>query len=267
MIIENSDGTETFYRRYGNPEPGSENEALVLLHGLGADHQMWQSQVQPFVEAGYVLIAPDLLGHGRSSRVQTLSLRDWERQIVDLLREENIERCVPIGVSMGGVIAQSFAVHHPEKVSRLILSDTFGELKTISEKAGGFAQVAGFYLFRLLGPQVLAQMMARAYKAPFAQKAQAYFRDVSKEADIDQLILARKAINQADVLEDLSTVDIPALVLVGDQFGEWFIEINRKVAEALPKSTFVILEKAMDPSNLVNPTDFNREVLTFLQEK
>ncbi len=262
MIIEKSDGTETFYRTYGDPT----DEALVLLHGLGADHRMWQPQVEPFTAAGYFLIVPDLLGHGRSSRAQTLTLRDWERQIAALLREESIEQCTPIGVSMGGVIAQSFAVHHPEKVSRLILADTFGEMKTLLEKAGGFAQLAGLRLCNLLGPQVLAWMMTKAYNPPFARKARAYFREVSLQADLDQLILARKAINQVDVLKDLSAVDVPALVLVGDQFGEWFIAINRKVAEALPESTFVILEKAMDPSNLVNPADFNREVLTFLRE-
>lgn len=262
MIIENPDGTETFYRIYGDPT----DEAMVLLHGLGADHRMWQPQMEPFTAAGYFLIAPDLLGHGQSSSVQTLSLRDWERQIVNLLRQETIERCIPIGVSMGGVIAQSFAVHHPEKVSRLILADTFGEMKTLSEKARGFAQLAGLHLCKLLGAQVLARMMVAAYKPPFARKARAYFREVSLQADLDQLILARKVIKQVDVLEDLSTIDAPALVLVGDQFGEWFIAINRKVAEALPESTFVILDKAMDPSNLVNPADFNRAVLNFLRE-
>lgn len=262
MIIENNDGTETFYRTYGDPT----DEALLLLHGLGADHRMWRPQVEPFNAAGYFLIVPDLLGHGQSSSVQTLSLRDWERQIANLLREESIERCIPIGVSMGGVIAQSFAVHHPEKVSYLILSDTFGEMKTLSEKARGFAQLAGLYLCKLLGSQVLARMMVAAYNPPFARKARAYFREVSLQADLDQLILARKAINQVDRLEDLSTIDIPSLVLVGDQFGEWFIAINRKVAEALPESTFVVLEQAMDPSNLVNPADFNQAVLSFLRE-
>jgi hypothetical protein len=53
--------------------------------------------------------------------------------------------------------------------------------------------------------------------------------------------------------------------MVGDQFGEWFIEINRKIAGAMPRSKFVVLENAMDPSNLVNPVDFNREVLKFLR--
>ena len=52
---------------------------------------------------------------------------------------------------MGGVIAQSYAMNNRDKVSRLILSDTFGELKTLSEKVLGFSQVAGFKIYKLLG--------------------------------------------------------------------------------------------------------------------
>ena len=44
MILTNSDGTETFLREAGNPT----NEAMVLLHGIGADHNMWTPQVQAF---------------------------------------------------------------------------------------------------------------------------------------------------------------------------------------------------------------------------
>jgi hypothetical protein len=55
------------------------------------------------------------------------------------------------------------------------------------------------------------------------------------------------------------------MVLVGDQFGKSFVEINRKIADGIKGSKFVILKNSMDPSNLVNPVDFNKEVLQFLQ--
>jgi pimeloyl-ACP methyl ester carboxylesterase len=68
------------------------------------------------------------------------------------------------------------------------------------------------------------------------------------------------------VLDQLRNLHIPALIMVGDQFGQWFVKINRKIAAALQESKSVILEEAMDPSNLVNPVDFNREVLLFLED-
>jgi pimeloyl-ACP methyl ester carboxylesterase len=262
LIIKNTDGSETFYREFGNPA----NEAMVLLHGIGADHNMWRPQMEEFAGNGFSVLVPDLLGHGKSSKVERLELRDWERQIGDLLRESQKERCILVGVSMGGVIAQSFAVNNPEAVGRLILSDTFGELKTFKERLLGISQVVGFRLYKMLGAKMLARGMAAAYKASFAEQARDYFREVSLDADFDQLILARKAINQIDVIERLREIDIRTLVIVGDQFGKSFIEVNRKIANAVKGSRFVVLHKAMDPSNLVNPAGFNQEVLTFLRE-
>ena len=261
-MIKNTDGTETFYCERGDPK----DKAMLLLHGIGADHGMWQPQINEYTSKGYFVLAPDLLGHGKSSRVGKLELEDWERQIRDLLREKRQERCILIGVSMGGVIAQSFAVNHPQIVSRLILSDTFGELETFREKLLGISQVIGFRLYKVLGARMLAKGMAAAYKAPFAQQARDYFTRVSLDADFEQLILARKAINRVDVIDKLKGIDIPTLVMVGDQFGKSFIEINRKIANAIKGAKFVVLRKAMDPSNLVNPASFNHQVLAFLNE-
>ena len=263
MMLKNQDGTETFYRTLGDPS----DDTLVLLHGLGADHRMWEPQMGPLVEAGYRLLVPDLLGHGRSSRVDRLSLQDWQDQLVDLLDERDVERCVPVGVSMGGAIAQAFAVNHRERVNGMVLCDTFAELGTPAAKARGFSQVVAFRIMQVLGRGALARAMAAAYKEPFAHRARDYFSEVSLEADPDQLILARKAINRIDVLGELKLLDLPALVLVGDQFGTWFIETNRKVADAIEGARFTVLKESMDPSNLVSPEAFNREVLRFLSER
>lgn len=261
MIITNTDGTKTYLQEVGD----SKNEAIVLLHGIGADNTMWMPQLQLFAEKGYYVLAPDLLGHGRSSKVNTLQLVDWENQINEMLRQLGLSQCILLGVSMGGVIAQSFAMNSPEKVSSLILSDTFGELKTLQEKALGFSQVIGFKIYKILGGKMLAKGMASAYKASFAKQAREYFYEVSLKVDFDQLVLARKAINQIDAIGKINGEKIRTLVMVGDQFGRSFVDINRKIAEGIKGAKFVVLKKSMDPSNLVNPVDFNQEVLEFLQ--
>lgn len=240
---------------------------MILLHGIGADHNMWKPQMEEFAESGYYLLIPDLLGHGSSAKADTLTLEDWHDQINDLVEEKHLEEFILVGVSMGGVIAQSYVVNHPDKVRGLVLSDTFAEVNSFKEKLPAISHLAGLYLYKLLGHKVLAKSMKSTYKATFAKDAQDYFIQVSNQADFDQLILARKAINKIDVLDRLKDLDIPSLVLVGDQFGDWFIDINRKISKAIEGSQFVILKKAMDPSNLVNPEDFNTEVLKFLENQ
>jgi pimeloyl-ACP methyl ester carboxylesterase len=262
VIIKNSDGLETFLQEAGDPA----NQAMVLIHGIGADHRMWEPQIQEYADQGFFVLAPDMLAHGKSSKVETLELRDWEEQISEVLRQKGLDSCILFGVSMGGVIAQSYVMNNPDKVSCLILSDTFGELKTLSEKGLGFSQVAGFKLYKLLGRERYAKGVAAAYKPPFAKQARDYLSAMSLDADFEQLTLARKAINKIDAIQRIEGDGMPTLVMVGDQFGDAFIEINRKIADGIKGSKFVVLNESMDPSNLVNPVAFNREVLAFLKD-
>lgn len=263
MILQNPDGSKTYYLELGNRSA----ETLLLLHGIGADHGMWQAQLQPYVDAGFHLLILDLFGHGQSSPLPSGQLFHWHHQINWLLAHRAVKTCTLIGVSMGGVIAQSFVVAYPQVAKILVLADTFGELRTFREQLLGSAQLIGFYLFKPLGKQRLANSISQTYRADYAQGAQTYFKQVCLTSNLDQLILARQAINQIDVLEQLSDVTIPTLVMVGADLGQFFIEINRKIARALPNAEFVILQQSMDPSNLVNPDRFNHQVLTFLTGK
>ncbi|VEP17646.1 conserved hypothetical protein [Hyella patelloides LEGE 07179] len=260
MILQNPNGSETYYKAFGDRN----STTLLLLHGIGANHAMWQPQIDKYIDEGYHLLLPDLFGHGRSSKLNHIDLADWHNQINWLLDHENLEKCTLIGVSMGGVIAQSFLVNHLDRIEKIVIADSFGELRTPKEKLLGFSQVIGFNLFKLLGKKMLAKGMSFTYTAPYAQAAKDYFGQVSLNVDFNQMILARKAINRIDVLGHLKDVTIPALVIVGADFGQSFIDINRKIANALPNSEFVILENSCDPSNLVNPIEFDRQVLDFL---
>ena len=265
MILKNPDGTQTYYKAFG--DRNSETETLFLLHGIGADHEMWKPQIQKYPSLGYHLLVPDLFGHGLSSKLSHIDLSDWHNQINWLLENNYVKKCTLIGASMGGVIAQSFVIDRPYMVEKMIVTDSFGELSTFKEKILGLSQVLGFNLFKILGKKMLSQGMHSTYNAKYAREAQEYFERVSLNLDLNQMIMARKAINRIYVLEKLKAITIPALIIVGAEFGQWFIEINRKIADSLPNSEFVVLEQSMDPSNLVNPVEFDRQVLRFLKQE
>ncbi|MEM7717133.1 MAG: alpha/beta hydrolase [Cyanobacteria bacterium P01_A01_bin.68] len=260
--LKNPNGTQTYYKAFGSKSPNS--PTLLLLHGIGADCDMWKPQMHKYSTQGYHVLVPDLFGHGLSSKLNNINLSDWVNQINWLLEHHKVDKCILIGVSMGGVIAQSFVVAYPHMVEKIIIADSFGELRTFKEKILGFSAVVGFNLFKVLGKKILSQGMRSTYKANYATLAKNYFERVSLNIDLNQIILARKAINRINVLEKLKSITIPALVIVGADFGQSFIEINRKIADSFPESKFIILEKSIDPSNLVNPAEFDKQVLRFL---
>ena len=254
------DNLNTYYETYGNPN----HKALVLLHGIGADNDMWINQKKIYSRNGYYVIALDLLCHGKSSKMSQISLDDWSNQIERLMDHLEINKATIIGVSMGGVIAQHFSITRTNRVTNLVISDSFAELKTFKEKMLGKSQVLGFKIFKVIGNKLLSKGMASTYKAEYAKNAKSYFEKVSLGADLDQIIISRKAINKADLLSQLAKLDIPCLIMVGRNFGKAFIDINQKIADALTVE-LIIIEESMDPSNLVNPQIFNYEVLNFLK--
>jgi len=261
MILKSDTGLTTYYEEYGDKLKPS----LLLLHGIGADNNMWNVQKELYEKKGFHLLIPDLLAHGKSSKVKTLSLDDWSNQIEELIDYLKVEKVTLIGVSMGGVIAQHFITSRPERVERLIISDSFGELKSLSEKMLGFSQIVGFKLFKLLGNKMLAKGMASTYKANHAILAKEYFSNVCMDIDLNQMVIARKAINKINILTKLKKVNIPSMVLVGRDFGKSFIRINNKIAKSLGIE-LVVIDNSMDPSNLVNPDKFNNLVLEFLYQ-
>jgi 3-oxoadipate enol-lactonase len=260
MIIKTGDAREFYYEAYGDPE----NPTIVLIHGLGAESGSWINQSGFLADQGYYVLVPDMLGHGKSSNLGHDGLNEWNSQILDLLNNLKRSIAVVIGVSMGGVIAMNFTICYPSRVSALVVSDSFAELITPQEKLLGFSQILGFRVFKLLGRKLFAKGMAAAYPQKFADNAREYMFQQSLKSNFNELLKSRKAINSISAIDALGHVRVPSLVIVGSEFGDSFVKINQKIANALPGSKFVVLKQSMDPSPLVNPRAFNRNLSMFL---
>jgi len=259
LFLETEPGVNINVKTYGKKE----NPAVIMLHGIGADYEMFLPQIDEFVKEKFFLIVPEMRGHGKSSKVNKLTLDDFSYDINEILKYFDIDKAIVIGVSMGGVIAQRFVVDFPEKVNKLIIVDSFGELSTLKEKMIGKFQVIGFNIFNFLPKKLGATLFASAYKG-VSDKAQEYFREKSLNIDYNQMILARKAINKIDIINKLKDIEVDSLVIVGGNI-EVMVKASNKIANALNNSRLIIIDNSMDPTNLVFPEQFNKEVLKFIK--
>ena len=100
---------------------GAGDQTLTLIRGLGADLCAWFAQVSAFSKHFRTLVF-DNRGAGRSDKPDApYSIRQMAADVKALLDALQIERTALLGISMGGMIAQEFAIHYPEKLSCLIL--------------------------------------------------------------------------------------------------------------------------------------------------
>jgi pimeloyl-ACP methyl ester carboxylesterase len=100
--------------------------ALLLIHGIGDSSDTWQPVLD---ELGrhHTVIAPDLLGHGRSEKPRAdYSIAAYANGMRDLLSVLELDRVTVIGHSLGGGVAAQFAYQFPERCERLVLVDSGG---------------------------------------------------------------------------------------------------------------------------------------------
>ncbi|WP_420849112.1 alpha/beta fold hydrolase [Parafrankia soli] len=100
--------------------------ALLLIHGIGDNSGTWRDLI-PELARGRTVIAPDLLGHGRSDKPRgDYSIAGYACGMRDLLTVLGIERATVVGHSLGGGVAMQFAYQFPERCERLVLVSTGG---------------------------------------------------------------------------------------------------------------------------------------------
>jgi pimeloyl-ACP methyl ester carboxylesterase len=247
-------------------------QPCVLLHAFPLSADMWRPQLEA-PPPGWRLIAPDLRGfRGVSSDpdstpVGRVTMDDYARDVVELLDRLRIDRAVVGGCSMGGYV--TFAVRRlaPERVRGVVLANTRpqadsdegrakrGEMLALLEREGP-AGVAREMLPKLLGrtshdsrPDVVAHVRRLVEANP---------------ADaIDAAIGALR--DRPDSTPLLPSIDVPALVIVGDEDTLIPREAADQMFDALPDAQLCVLGRAGHLSSLEAPTAFGRALETFLR--
>ncbi|MGD9526527.1 alpha/beta fold hydrolase [Pseudonocardia sp.] len=106
--------------------------AMVLIHGIGDSSATWDP-VLPALARRHLVIAPDLLGHGRSDKPRAdYSVAAYANGVRDLLGVLGIQRATLVGHSLGGGVAMQFAYQFPERTERLVLVGSGGAGLSVS---------------------------------------------------------------------------------------------------------------------------------------
>ncbi|MVA76292.1 alpha/beta fold hydrolase [Auraticoccus sp. F435] len=106
-------------------DAGGGGAGVVLIHGAGVDHAMWEPQRQALSRAGHRTVVWDLRGHGRSRLQPGVRFRaaDALDDLAVLLEATGLTSPVLVGHSLGGNLGQAFVRRHPERVRGLVVVD------------------------------------------------------------------------------------------------------------------------------------------------
>ncbi|MBW5425710.1 alpha/beta fold hydrolase [Streptomyces sp. BG9H] len=263
MATAQLNGVTIAYDDTGEPEPqAGPRPTLVLLHGHPFDRSMWTPQREAFA-ATHRVITPDLRGYGASTVVPgTTDIAAFAEDLAALLDHLEVREFALGGLSMGGQIAMECYRLFPERVTGLLLADTFPAAETPEGKAARNSLAD-----RLLaeGMKGYADEVRDKMVAPYNEEASAYVHRMMLAAPPEGAAAAlRGRAERPDYRALLTRAAVPALVVVGRDDTYTPVADAEAMHAALPDSVLSVVESAAHLPNLERPAEFNAAVRAWL---
>jgi pimeloyl-ACP methyl ester carboxylesterase len=241
-----------------------EGPPLLLLHGLGVTHETWAPTIAALAPRWRVL-APDLPGHGRSSKPDAPYTMDFFAGVLRSLgRALGVEQAVVIGNSMGGRIALELAISYPRFVRALVLAAPAADFAPVGRALAALMDV-------VVRPGVLRVALPRAMALGFydAAAVPALPRLAAVRAREDFPHHARAVRRSlAGVLAaespDLARVTQPVQLVWGEQDRLVPALFARTLRRRLPHARLAVLPRCGHFPMLERPAEFHRLTTEFL---
>jgi pimeloyl-ACP methyl ester carboxylesterase len=239
-------GARLYYYAAGSRGAG---EPIILLHGFPTSGHLW-SDVVPLLPSGHRVVVLDLLGYGRSDRPQSrpVGIRAHADRLVELFDVLGINYACVVGHDVGGGIAQTLAVRHPQRVSRLCLIDSvaFAEWPTRDVKLARAMLPLTRHLPATWLLSILRTDLLRGYvdHELGARAVERYVRPFSsaegRDAFMEHLLALDSAETQS-LAPRLKDIVSPTAVVWGQHDPFLSVALGRRLHEAIPGSTFDVL--------------------------
>lgn len=240
---------------------------LVLVHGVMVDHRMWAPQVRA-LSSNYRVCCIDMLGHGDApDPLGARTLGDFVVQLDEVI-DKLTDKGLPVlgGFSMGGLVAQAYAIKHSEKLSGLILMNcvhnrTPDQTKTV---------IARYEDNLKYGAENAVMSGATRWFTPDEQKTHASEIEDAlnwiRDGDFAAKCKAHRvfATSDKEVNGKLSAVSCPALVMTGDRDKGSTPEMAIDMAGQISDSVLRVLDGQHHMMTILDSDRVNREIVTFL---
>jgi 3-oxoadipate enol-lactonase len=241
-------------------------DPVVLLHGLGVNGASWELQFPALTQGGFRTLAPDMRGFGHSSYPGEASVQAMAEDVATFIRTLASSRAHVVGISMGGAVALQLAVDAPACIERLVLVNTFAELrpKTLSS---WLYFVQRMVLIHTLGLGVQAELVARRiFPYPHQTAERDAYREQVRLANPKAYRATMRGFLRYSVMGQLA--NIPHKTLVVTSIDDTTVPpINQSViAERIPHARQVEIPASGHAVSVDSPDVFNAVLLGFLTE-
>lgn len=262
MLI-NLDGRKLYYDLAG-PEDG---QVVCFAHSLSSDGGMWAEQMVPLLDKGYRVLRLDMRGHGGSDPVDgDYTMSQLAGDVAVALDFHGFEKVHFIGLSIGGMIGQAFALEHGQRLLSAMLCDTAPQspLNAVAAWGPRIEAVRQANSVAPLADATMERWFTDAFQPKRPDRWQQIHATISGTSAAGYIGCGR-AIMNFDFVPQLPTVTTPVLVICGDDDQGTPPEGNRQIAELVPGGRYEEIADARHFPNVEHPDVFNRLMLEWLE--
>ncbi|WP_317126118.1 alpha/beta fold hydrolase [Flavobacterium rhamnosiphilum] len=270
MYIETAPNVKLYVKDYGEGKP------VILIHGWPLSNEMWEYQIDTLVQNNFRVIVYDRRGFGKSSQpwdgYDYDTLADDLKAIIDQL---DLKEATLVGFSMGGgEVVRYFSRHSGKGVSKavLIASVTPFQLQTDSNPNGvpqekydamaaqikedriGFLDSFGKTFFGV-------SFISKPISTPLLD----YYRMLCSFASPRATLECAISFSTTDFRREMASVNVPTLIIHGDEDKTVPIEITSEIAAKLiPDNKFIVYEGAPHGLFYIEKDKLNKDLIEFL---
>lgn len=239
--------------------------ALLLLHGFTGSAETWRPFL-PALEARHRVIAPDLIGHGRTDAPDDLARYRMDACVADvlaLLDRLGISDLAVLGYSMGGRVALHLALAAPARVRALILESTSPGIVDPAERAARVQSDEG--LADSIEREGIVAFVARWESQPLFASQHRLPKDVQERLRAERMHQRPRGLANSlrgmgagamqPVWDRLGELGMPVLVIAGE-LDEKYVTIARRMGERLPHAQVETVAAAGHAVHLEQPNRF-----------
>jgi 3-oxoadipate enol-lactonase len=264
MQFVNINGHTIHYRYLTNsPLGGGGGITFLFINSLGTDFRIWDDIVETLKVYGNILLF-DKRGHGLSDVVEnTNGLDDFTDDVIALIQYLSIEKCIPVGLSVGGMIAQILARRIPRIIEKLIFCDTSFKIgieqtwndRIITVKQNGITAISN---------SVMQKWFSEKFRKENEVKVSGY-KNMLERIPAPGYIKTCEAIRDADLKEIAQQIKIPSLCVVGSEDKSTPPEVVKDLADVIEGSGFKVIEDSGHIPCVDNPQALSKLIIDFIR--
>ena len=241
-------------------------EAVVLVHAIGCDVRMWE-ELGAALAHGYRVVCIDVRGHGRSPvGPRPYSLDLLADDVVAVLDRLDIRTVHWVGLSMGGMIGQAFALRHGGRLEKLVIANTtssYGpEGRQMWEARANLVEEGGVAAIRDMAATRYFSEVFRATQPGIVERVMEQFVQTPKEGYLG----CCDAIAELDYSADLGRIAAPTLVIAGGADAGTPPAMSEAIVRGIPGAKLAVIPGAAHLSAVEKPAEFNALVRGFLDQ-